>query len=81
MWNNCGATDGAKLQKLQNRAARILSYSDYDAEVEPLFQQLNWTELARRGELHTVSMVYKSNHGLAHDSVQDRFVGLASNDS
>ena len=40
-----------KLQKLQNRAARILTYSDYDAEGEPLFQQFDWTQLARRLEL------------------------------
>jgi len=57
VWNNCGATNATKLQKLQNRAARILTYSDYDAEVEPLFQQLNWTQLARRRELHTVNII------------------------
>ena len=49
--NNCGATNAMKLQKLQNRAARILTSSDYDAEGEPLFQQSNWTQLARRLEL------------------------------
>ena len=43
------------MQKLQNRAARILTHTDDDAEVEPLFQQLNWTQLAPRRELHTLS--------------------------
>ena len=66
-------------QKLQNRAARILNYSDYDPEVEPLFQQLNWTQLARRRELHTVNMVYKCTHGLAPEYLQDRFVNRVSN--
>ena len=66
-------------QKLQNRAARILNYSDYDPEVEPLFQQLNWTQLARRRELHTVNMVYKCTHGLAPEYSQDRFVNRVSN--
>ena len=59
VWNNCRATNATKLQKLQNRAARILTYTDDDAEVEPLFQQLNWTQIAPRRELHTLS-----KHGL-----------------
>ena len=79
MWNNCGETNATRLQKLQNRAARILTYSDYDAEVEPLFQQLNWTQLARRRNLHTVNMVYKFTHGLAAEYLQDRFVNRVSN--
>ena len=62
-----------------NRSARILTYSDYDAEVEPLFQQLNWTQLARHRELHTVNMVYKCTHSLAPDYLQDRFVNRVSN--
>ena len=49
------ATNATKLQKLQNRAARILTYSDDDTEVEPLFQQLNWTQLAPRREFQTLS--------------------------
>ena len=56
-----------------------MSYSDYDVEVEPLFQQLNWTQLARRRELHTVNMVYKCTHGLAPEYLQDRFVNRVSN--
>ena len=65
VWNNCGATNATELQELQNRAARILTYSDFDAEVEPFFQQLNCTQFSRRRELHTVNMVYKCTHGLA----------------
>ena len=79
MWNNCGALNAKKLQKLQNRSARILTYSDYDAEVEPLFQQLNWTQLARRRELHTVNLVYKCTHGLVPEYLQGRFVNRVSN--
>ena len=77
VWNNCGPTNATKPQRLQNHAARILTYSDYNAEVKPLFQQLNWTQLARHRELHTVNTVYKCAHGLAH--LQDRFVNHVSN--
>ena len=79
MWSNCGTTNATKLQELQNRAARILTYSDYDAEVEPVFQHLNWTQLARRRQLHAVNMVYKCSHGLAPEYLQDRFVNRVSN--
>ena len=35
---------------------------------------INWTQLARRRELHTVNMVYKYTHGLAPEYLRDRFV-------
>ena len=79
MWNNYGATNATKLQKVQNRADRILTYSDYDAEVEPFFHPLNWTQLARRRELHAVNMVYKCTHRLAPEYLQDRFVNRVFN--
>lgn len=46
---------------------------------EPLFQQLNWTELARRRQLYTVNMVYKCTCTLAPEYLQNRFVGRVSN--
>ena len=41
-WGNCGVTLQDKLQKLQNRAARVLTYSNYDADVNNLFELLGW---------------------------------------
>lgn len=35
-WGKCGATLLEKLQKLQNRAARVLTYSNNDADVNNL---------------------------------------------
>ena len=42
IWGNCGDTFLARLQKLQNRAARIITGSDYDTPAEPLIEQLRW---------------------------------------
>ena len=42
IWENCDETFLTRLQKLQNRAARIITSSDYDAPVEPLIEQLGW---------------------------------------
>ena len=35
-----------RLQKLQNRAARVLTFSRYDADANRLFRQLNWKDLS-----------------------------------
>ena len=48
VWGNCGETNATKLQKLQIRAARVLTHSSFDAEAGPLFEQLKWCPLARR---------------------------------
>ena len=41
VWGHCNKSLSNKLQKLQNRAARILTFSSYDTSVDPLFEQLN----------------------------------------
>ena len=40
VWGNCGVTLQDKLQKLKNRAAPVLTYSNYDADVNNLFELL-----------------------------------------
>ena len=45
VWGCCGKTLASKLQKLQNRAARILTYSNYDANADNLIKKLGWIKL------------------------------------
>ena len=40
VWGNCGKTLFDRLQKLQNRAARVLTFSSYDADANRLIRQL-----------------------------------------
>ena len=40
LWGNCNKSLVTKLQKLQNRTARILTSSSYDANVDDLFVRL-----------------------------------------
>ena len=40
-WDNCGKTLFDRLQKLQNRAARVLTFRRYAADVNRLFRQVN----------------------------------------
>ena len=42
VWGNCGITLQNKVQKLQNRAARVLTNLNYDADAGHLFELLRW---------------------------------------
>ena len=47
------------LQKLQNRAARVLTFSRYDADANRLFRQLNWKGLSTQFQMQKALMVCK----------------------
>ena len=48
VWGNCGITlqNHDKVQKLQNRASRVLTYSNYDADAGNFFELLGWKNLS-----------------------------------
>ena len=48
---NCGKTLSEKLQKLQNRAACILTSFPYDADAGYLLQQLDWKDLITQRQI------------------------------
>ena len=73
VWGNCGITLLNKIQKLQNRAARVLTYSNYDADAGHLFELLGRTNLASQQQIQRATMVYKSLHGLAPDYLCYKF--------
>ena len=73
VWRHCNKSLSNKLQKLQNRAARILTFSSYDTSADPLFEQLNWKRLDTRRQIQVATMVYKSIHGLAPDYLSSLF--------
>ena len=63
-----------KLQKLQNRAARVLTSSTFDTRTEYLFQVLSWRKLESQRQIQKACMVYKSLNGLAPVYLRSRFV-------
>ena len=71
VWGNCGETNATKLQ---NRAARVLTHSSFDADAGPLFEQLKWCPLARRRKSHMATVVYRSLNRLVPDYLQHKFV-------
>ena len=49
VWGSCGKTFSNKIQKPQNRAARVLTFSNYEADAPQfLKKKLNWDNLETR---------------------------------
>ena len=74
VWYGISDTLSKKLQKLQNRAARVITKSTYDTSVKPLLNSLNWDDLATRRKKQLLISVFKSIHGLFPSYLQDMFV-------
>ena len=65
IWENCGETFLTRLQKLQNRAARIITGSNYHTPAEPLIEQIGWKTVRELIQNDTSVMMYKSMNNMA----------------
>ena len=81
MWGNCNKTFADKFQKLQNGAARVLTFSSYGTNADRHFEELGCVKLERQRHIHKVVMCFRSINGLAPDYLQTKFVdrGCVSN--
>ena len=70
VWGNCGKT---LLKNLQNRAARVLTSSSYDADAVYLLRQLGWKDLNAQHQIHVALMVFKALNDLAPDYLSSMF--------
>ena len=69
-----GKTLFDRLQKLQNRAARVLTFSRYHADANRLIRRLAWKDLSTQIQIQKALMVYKSLNGLAPEYLSSKFV-------
>ena len=73
LWDNCGIGLKEKLQKYQNRAARILMGATYDIRTADVFETLAWKTLEkRRDDLKSIFM-YKILNNLAAPNLNSMF--------
>ena len=72
-----GSTLPADLQKLQNRAARVVTNSPFDHASLPLISKLGWLTVNEMIDFETACMVYKALHGLAPPYMKSMFQKLS----
>ena len=77
LWGSCGASKLGVLQKLQNKAARIVTNSPFDASAAPLLQRLGRPSVQKLIYKETGYMVHKCLNSLAPQYLSDLFVRLS----
>ena len=73
VWDSIGETLVESLQKLQNRAACVItgdSYSKYSADIR---YELRWLSLSEMRQHHMALMMFKVNYGLCPSYLSDIF--------
>ena len=77
IWRVAGSNAINRLQKLQNRAARIVTNSAYDASALPIIRKLGWPIINELIESETLKMVHKSVNNQAPIYFTEMFVRLS----
>ena len=63
VWGNAGVTVTEKLQKLQNRAAKLVTNSPIDATALPVIRALQWPTVRELIDFQSQKMVFRSLKG------------------
>ena len=63
VWGCCSQSLSQKLQKFQNCAARVVTFSYFDSCTEELFRELFWGKLDRQRCVDKAIMMYKIVNG------------------
>ena len=73
VWGNAGVSIIGKLQKLQNRTAKLITNSPFDASPLPVIRALAWSTVRKIIDLESARIVYKSLNGDAPSYMNDMF--------
>ena len=74
IWGNCDKGLSEKPQKLQNRAARMITFPSYDASLNELFQALNWRNLEQLRKVDLSILIYKALHHQTPEYWSSQFI-------
>ena len=78
LWDTCGKQLKDKLQKIQNRAGRVITGSSYDVRSTDVLNNLKWKTLETR-RFHTkATLMYKILNDLSAPQLSNSFVKLIS---
>ncbi len=73
VWDGLGETLSTKLQKLQNRAARVIMRSSYDTDASVLLDNLRWDNLSLRRQKLKLGLMFKTLKSNAPSYLQEFF--------
>ena len=78
VWETCakGMTD--KLQTLQNRAARVITSSNYEIRSSDILKRLNWENLETRRSKQLAVLMYKIMNGSTPEYLSRIFTHISS---
>ena len=74
VWSNCNINLKSKMQKQQNRLARILLSADIRTPVDDMMDTLHWLKLNDRWSNQTLLTVFKCLNGSAPDYLSSKFI-------
>ncbi len=74
VWDCCSTGLAEKLQKLQNRAVRILLSAPYDSSATDLFRRLHWKNLRNQRLFAKAIMMFKILNGQTPDYLSNKFI-------
>ena len=73
VWGNINKGLADRIQKLQNRAARVITSSNYDIRSVDILKRLNWDNLSIRRYKHKAITMFKIMHGKSPKYLQGQF--------
>ena len=74
IWGTCSRGNILTLQKIQNRAARIVTCNyDYSISSRSIIKDLGWMNIDQRHFYFTSILMYKSLNSLTSDTISNRF--------
>ena len=73
VWGNCNQTCNDKLQKLHNRAARVITGDTCDVRSSKILLKLRWETLDKRREEQMIDMVNKALNHMCPPAITSMF--------
>ena len=77
VWGCCGVTERSHLQKLQNRAARLITNNSFDAPGIPSVRRLGWKTIEELIAHESELRAFKSINALAPQYMNDLFTQIS----
>ena len=77
VWRHIGKEFSEKLQQLQNRAARIVTLSNYETWSKDLLDELGWEVLEVRRVSQLAIVMYKITHDISPPYLRNIFVNVS----